>query len=103
MIEEVFGVIDIGSNSVRLMLWQNGKTLEKSVITTRLSEGMMDNILVSEPIERTIKAVVELCNKARSASSSPFTTSTSKLHCFFIEFNKTCLFVAFLTASVAKI
>lgn len=64
MIEDVFGVIDIGSNSVRLMLWQNGKTLEKSVITTRLSEGMMDNILVSEPIERTIKAVVELCNKA---------------------------------------
>ena len=32
-------VIDIGSNSVRLMLWADGKVLFKTLKTTRLGEG----------------------------------------------------------------
>ena len=35
-----FGVIDIGSNSVRLMINENGKTLYKLVEITALAEGM---------------------------------------------------------------
>ncbi len=52
------GVIDIGSNSVRLMLAEDGKTLYKSVKTTRLAEGMGNDLsLKSDPIERTAHAV----------------------------------------------
>ena len=53
-----FGVIDIGSNSVRLMLADENKTLYKKVKTTRLAEGMGEQLLLkAEPIERTAHAV----------------------------------------------
>lgn len=53
-----FGVIDIGSNSVRLMMSDGEKTLCKKVKTTRLAEGMgVEAQLKAEPIERTANAV----------------------------------------------
>lgn len=53
-----YGVIDIGSNSVRLMLSNGQKTLYKSVKTTRLAEGMGEQLLLkAEPIDRTAHAV----------------------------------------------
>ena len=65
--KQLYGVIDIGSNSVRLMLWQKGKTLSKQLITTRLSEGMgQDLIIKPSPLDRTINAVYkffELANE----------------------------------------
>ena len=51
-------VIDIGSNSVRLMLSENGKTLYKLVEITALAEGLgQEKILKSQPVDRTVSAV----------------------------------------------
>ncbi|MGN0823003.1 MAG: hypothetical protein ACI4NG_04450 [Candidatus Gallimonas sp.] len=51
-------VIDIGSNSVRLMMWANGKTLYKRLNSTRLGEGVaLRPVLKEEAIERTAQAV----------------------------------------------
>ena len=54
-----YAVIDIGSNSVRLMLWADGKTLYKKVSTTRLAEGMDENGLSPLALDRTALAVKE--------------------------------------------
>ena len=51
-------VIDIGSNSVRLMMWADGKVLYKQLHTTRLGEGTaFSSVLKEEAIERTALAV----------------------------------------------
>lgn len=61
-----FGVIDIGSNSVRLMINVDGKTCAKYIQTTRLAENMgTDKFLQAEPIERTVGAVSFFVDKAR--------------------------------------
>lgn len=53
-----YAVIDIGSNSVRLMLVANGKVLYKRLNTTRLGEGLASSTLLKrEAIERTENAV----------------------------------------------
>lgn len=39
--------IDIGSNSVRLMMWADGKTLYKRINTTRLGEGLVSTGVMS--------------------------------------------------------
>ncbi len=56
-----FCVIDIGSNSVRLMLSINGETVYKKVKMTRLAENFgKERFLCSEAIKRTVNAVYEL-------------------------------------------
>ncbi len=42
------GFIDVGSNSVRLMTWADGKSLYKRVQTTRLAEGLSVSGCLSE-------------------------------------------------------
>lgn len=60
-------VIDIGSNSVRLMTWADGKTLYKAMQTTRLGEGLaFSPVLNAEAIERTAQAVSEFNSRALS-------------------------------------
>lgn len=60
-----FGVIDIGSNSVRLMMWADGTTLYKHVITTRLGEGIEGRpVLREEAMERTARAVADCAERA---------------------------------------
>lgn len=50
--------IDIGSNSVRLMMWADGKTLYKSLNTTRLGEGLVaTGTMTPQAIARTASAV----------------------------------------------
>ena len=57
--------IDIGSNSVRLMMWADGKTLYKKMKTTRLGEGLnFAPRLLEEPCERTAEAVAEFVRAA---------------------------------------
>jgi len=61
-----YGVIDIGSNSVRLMISNGEQTIFKLVKTTRLAEGMgCDFVLKREPIERTAHAVSMLSERAK--------------------------------------
>ncbi|HIU61257.1 MAG TPA: hypothetical protein IAB69_01220 [Candidatus Coproplasma excrementigallinarum] len=50
--------IDVGSNSVRLMVMADGKTLYKQIETTRLAEGLANSgVLTPQAIERTARAV----------------------------------------------
>lgn len=60
-------VIDIGSNSVRLMLVADGKVLYKTLNTTRLGEGIaVRPRLKEEAIERTARAVSEFYARAKA-------------------------------------
>ena len=60
-----FAVIDIGSNSVRLMFVADGKVLYKTLQTTRLGEGLAEKpLLKPEAIERSALAVAGFYNKA---------------------------------------
>ncbi|MDE7162702.1 MAG: hypothetical protein K2O44_01310 [Clostridia bacterium] len=57
--------IDIGSNSVRLMLWADGKTLYKKLKTTRLGEGLnFAPRLLPAACQRTAQAVAEFVAEA---------------------------------------
>lgn len=61
-----FAVIDVGSNSVRLMLVANGKVLYKRLKTTRLGEGLASSpCLKTEAIARTANAVAEFFQRAK--------------------------------------
>ncbi len=61
-----YGVIDVGSNSVRLMISDGKRTLEKSVITTRLIKGSLESgMLTSEAVECTAQAVSFFVKKAK--------------------------------------
>lgn len=59
-------VIDIGSNSVRLLMWADGKSLYKRMRTTRLGEGLnFSPYLREEAVERTAQAVADFVKTAR--------------------------------------
>ena len=59
-------VIDIGSNSVRLMLWADGNVLVKKLSTTRLGEGTAFSAsLKPEALERTAQAVCAFAVESR--------------------------------------
>lgn len=56
-------VIDVGSNSVRLMI-DTGSEKRKYLITTRLAEGKIENRLANASILRTVNAVALFFEKA---------------------------------------
>lgn len=59
--------IDIGSNSVRLALVSDGKTLYKRIQTTRLGEGLsFSGVMKDEAIERTALAVADFVAQAQA-------------------------------------
>ena len=59
-------VIDIGSNSVRLMMMADGKVLYKTLNTTRLGEGIASSpFLKDKAISRTASAVADFLSRAR--------------------------------------
>ena len=61
-----YAVIDIGSNSVRLLLWADGCSLSKTVLTTRLGKGIsFSPTLLPRAIDRTVAAISELLKKAQ--------------------------------------
>lgn len=61
-----YAVIDIGSNSVRLMISENGKTLYKLVEVVKLAEGMTEREgLTKQATERTVRTVVSFCDRAK--------------------------------------
>ena len=62
-----FAVIDVGSNSVRLMFVADGKVLYKALNTTRLGEGLASSsVLKEEAIARSINAVVAFYDRAKA-------------------------------------
>lgn len=64
-------VIDIGSNSVRLMIWADGKTLYKRIITTRLGQGLnVCGELSSGAISRTVAAISSHVSTAKEEKVS---------------------------------
>ena len=65
MTNHIFGVIDVGSNSVRLLISNRGQTVFKFATITRLSLGMTkDKILNKHSIKRTIDALSFFKDKA---------------------------------------
>ncbi|MDY6367916.1 MAG: hypothetical protein SPL13_05340 [Clostridia bacterium] len=61
----LYGVIDIGSNSVRLMVTDGVDVFDKMSVTTRLAEGIKDGALCVNSIERTAEAVAFLKGTAK--------------------------------------
>ena len=72
-----YAIIDIGSNSVRLMLWADGKTLYKRVATTRLGEGIAGGVLQEKPMERTARAIAEYATAAFSEGAEVYAFATA--------------------------
>lgn len=66
MLSDKIAVIDIGSNSVRLMISKSGKTLYKKVEVTRLSQDMSEcGELSHASAERTAMAVLRFYDLAK--------------------------------------
>ena len=88
------GIIDIGSNSVRLALSADGKTLYKRIKTTRLSEGLaLSGVLFPVAIERTAKAVADFraqAEKDGAESVFAFATAAVRAASNGYEFTKYC-------------
>lgn len=62
-----YAVIDIGSNSVRLMFVANGKVLYKRLNTTRLGDGLAQtSVLKTEAVARSADAVASFFAQAKS-------------------------------------
>lgn len=73
-----FAIIDIGSNSVRLMFVKDGKR-DKVTVSTRLGEGLsFSNTLLPTAIERTVSAVSKLYATAiKRGAESVFAFATA--------------------------
>ena len=56
-----YGVIDIGSNSIRLMVSDGVTTIYKTLETTQLSQGLqLTGYLNKEAMNRSIQAIEKL-------------------------------------------
>ena len=73
--------IDVGSNSVRLMVMADGKTLYKRLDTTRLGEGLANSgVLKPEAIERTARAVQLFAAAAElNGAGTPYVFATASV------------------------
>ncbi len=74
-----YGVIDIGSNSIRLLLSDGEKAIEdKIVIRTQLAQDLANTgILCEEAMQRSIEAIKELVDYAKEKGANdvwPFAT-----------------------------
>lgn len=89
----MYGVIDIGSNSIRLMKC-NGDDCDKEVITTRLAEGMLDGKLSIESINRSVDTIVSLVNEIKGCAVYAYATEAVRAAVnkddFIEKVNKAC-------------
>lgn len=61
---KIYGIIDIGSNSVRAKAFSDGKILYSGLVTTRLGEGIVENNRLTErSIRATVKTVTVFCGE----------------------------------------
>ena len=83
MMDKTYGIIDIGSNSVRLLTAKVDENFsivssDKISVSTRLAEGMKDGVLSSDSIERTARAVAFLNDTAiKGGATSIFAFATA--------------------------
>ncbi|MCQ2387655.1 MAG: hypothetical protein MJ066_04345 [Clostridia bacterium] len=71
-------VIDIGSNSVRLMLSENNKTLYKIVETTRLANALdKDNNLCGECLNKTLSSLSFFIERAKKEKAEIYVFATA--------------------------
>ena len=70
----IFAVLDVGSNSVRLLVgqWAQGRPvpLHTQKITTRLLSGMAGGLLSPASIRRTAQAIAQLADQARAMGAA---------------------------------
>ncbi len=70
-------VIDIGSNSVRLMTWADGTVLYKRIQTTRLAEGLAQGVLQEEAMLRTANAIAKFVREAQEEGATVYAFATA--------------------------
>ena len=64
-------VIDVGSNSVRLLLSRNGVTVFKGVKVTKLAQGVLATSMLNDvAIDRTVSAIKEFCDYANEQGAN---------------------------------
>lgn len=63
-----YAVIDIGSNSVRMLLHLDGRETQQ-LETTRLGQGVAGRLLQPQPVARTISAIERFCGEARASGA----------------------------------
>lgn len=61
---DLAAIVDIGSNSVRIMVCSNGKILFRDKKTTQLASGIENKKLAYKSINRTLDGIEELKNNA---------------------------------------
>ena len=67
----VRAAIDVGTNSVRLLVTDAGQDLERSLVITRLGEGVdAARALQPEPSRRTIEAIAAYARRARDLGAA---------------------------------
>lgn len=66
MDNDIKGIIDIGSNSVRIMVCSNGNVLLRDKITTQLAKGFENKKLAYKSINRTLEGIKALMQKAEN-------------------------------------
>lgn len=65
-----YGIIDVGSNSVRMGILENGKSIRKIVKTTQIADGLATKGVLSEqPMLETAQAILKLKKMAISQGS----------------------------------
>lgn len=91
-------IIDIGSNSVRLAMLADGKTLYKRIETTRLGEGLSHTGRINDAaVERTVQAILKFNETAKAEDVSEiyaFATaavrSAVNRDCFLMRVKQDC-------------
>lgn len=75
--DKLLGLIDIGSNSVRLMISDKEKSIKKYVATTKLAEGLAKTGRLQQPaIERSLKAVEDFVILAKDMNAEVYIFAT---------------------------
>ena len=66
MDNDIKGIIDIGTNSVRIMVCSNGNVLLRDKITTQLAKGLENKKLAYKSINRTLEGIKALIERAEN-------------------------------------